>query len=48
MEQTFADKGMKQTFGSLQNRKNCVCIKYLTWVRPRKLIAINSAFLYSM
>ena len=32
-------KGKEETFMvSLQNCKSCVCIKYLTLVRPRKLI----------
>ena len=43
------DKGKEETFAvSLQNRKSCVCIKYLTLARPRKLIAENFTFLYSM
>ena len=33
---------------SLQNGKGCVCIKYLTLVRPRKLIPVNFVFLYSI
>ena len=33
------NKGREETFmASLQNCKSCVCIKYLTLVRPRKLI----------
>ena len=32
----------------LQNRKSCICIKYLTLVRPQKLIAMNFTFLYSI
>ena len=33
------NKGREETFAvSLQNRKSCVCIKYLTLVRPQKLI----------
>ena len=40
---------VKETFAvSLQNRKSCVCVKYLILVRPRKLIAVNFTFLYSM
>ena len=42
------NKGREETFAvSLQNGKTCVCIKYLTLVRQRKLIAINFTFLYS-
>ena len=43
------NKGREKTFAvSLQNRKSCICIKYLTLVRPRKLIPVNFEFLYSM
>ena len=39
----------RETFAvSLQNRKNCVCIKYLTLIRPRKLIVVSFSFLYSI
>ena len=39
----------EETFAvSLPNRKSCVCIKYLTLFRPRKLISVSFAFLYSM
>ena len=39
------NKGREQTFEvSLQNRKTCVCIKYLILVRPRKSIAVNFIF----
>ena len=39
----------EETFSvSAQNRKSCVCIKYLTLVRPQKLIPVNFAFLCSM
>ena len=40
------NKGKEETFAvSLQNRKTCVCIKYLPLARPRMLIAINFIFL---
>ena len=40
-------QGRDETFAvSLQNRKSCFCIKYLTLVRPRKLIVVNFTFLY--
>ena len=42
------NKGREETAVSLQNRKNCVYIKCLTLVRPRKLVPINFAFLYSI
>ena len=43
------NKGREETFAvSLQNSKTCVCIKYLTLVRPPKLIAVNFTLLYSM
>ena len=43
------NKKREETFAvSLQNRKSCVCIKYLTLFRPRKLISVSFAFLYSM
>ena len=39
----------EETFAvSLLNRKSCVCRKYLTLFRPRKLISESFAFLYSM
>ena len=35
------NKGREETLAvSLQNRKPCVCIKYLTLVRQQKLIAV--------
>ena len=38
-------KGRKEGFAvSLQNRKSCVYIKYLTLIRPWKLIAMNLIF----
>ena len=41
------NKGRKESFaGTLQNCKTCVWIKYLTLIRPRKLIAMNFALLY--
>ena len=43
------NKGREEHFAvSLQNRKDCVCIKYLILVRPRKLIAVNFTLLYSI
>ena len=39
------NKGREKT---LQNRKSCVCIKYLTLVRLQKLIPVNFAVLYWM
>ena len=43
------NKGRKETFAvSLQNRRSCFCIKYLTLARPRKLIVVKFTFLYSM
>ena len=43
------NKGREKTFAvSLQNRKSCICIIYLTLVQPRKLIPVNFEFLYSM
>ena len=43
------NKKMKEAFAvSLQNRKSCVCIKYLTLFRPRKLVSLSFAFLHSM
>ena len=43
------NKRRKETSAvSLQNGGSCVCIKYLTLVWPRKLIAINFTFLYSI
>ena len=43
------NKGRGETFAvSWQNRKSCVCIKYLTLVRRRKLTPVNFSFLYSM
>ena len=42
-------KWKEETFAVfLQNRKSCVCIKYLTLVQQQKLIPVNFAFLYSM
>ena len=43
-------KGKEETFAiSLQNRKRCFCLKYLTLFRPRKFIAVNFTFIfYSM
>ena len=41
-QQLFLTREGKKLFAvSLQNRKSCVCIKYLTLVWPRKLIAVN-------
>ena len=38
------NKGREETFAVfLQKRKSCVCIRYLTLVRPRKLIPVNFA-----
>ena len=43
------NKGREEHFAvSLQNRKDCVCIKYLILVQPRKLIAVNFTLLYSI
>ena len=39
------NKGREETFAvSLWNCKSCVCIKYLTLVQPRRLIAMNFTF----
>ena len=43
------NKERKETFAvSFQNRKSCVCIKYLTLAQTRKLIAMNFTFSYLM
>ena len=39
------NKGRKESFAvSLQNRRSCVCIKHLTLVLPRNLVATNFTF----
>ena len=43
------NKGSEETFVVfLQNRKSCVCVRYLILVWPRKLIPVNFPFLYSL
>ena len=45
----ISNKRMEEAFtASLQNCKNCVCIKYLRLGQPLKLIAVNFTILYSM
>ena len=42
------EKLLRYLYKITKNQKSCVCIKYLTLVRPRKLISVNLAFLYPM
>ena len=46
--QLFLTREGQNILVPLQNRKNCVCIKYLMLVGPLKLIAVNFTFLHSM
>ena len=41
-------KLLRYLYKITKNHKSCVCIKYLTLVRPRKLIPVNFAFICSI